>query len=139
MCEELCYGSQTLHRLANAPTNKCYRCRRSEGSSNTLERSGWWQRYRLPRCVRVGAAVAGKGIVKGASVVRCASGPVAVSMLHQTAPGLTTVRHTGGAIVECVWHTHLHSEHNGCLARFQQSLSLDRHPASSPVQGIGSE
>ena len=36
-----------------------------------LERSGWWQRYRLPRCVRVGAAVAGKGIVKGASVVRC--------------------------------------------------------------------
>ncbi|KAK9832689.1 hypothetical protein WJX81_000190 [Elliptochloris bilobata] len=41
-----------------------------EVESNTFERSGWWQRYRLPRCVRVGAAVAGKGgIVRGASVV----------------------------------------------------------------------
>ena len=62
-----------------------HRCRRPEGSNNMLERSGWWQRYRLPRCVRMGAAVAGMGIVKGASVVRCASEPVAVSGLHHMA------------------------------------------------------
>ena len=71
---ELSLSGHALHGSADALTN-VLPCRRSEGSNNMLERSGWWQRYRLPRSVRVGAAVAGKGIVKGASVVRCAIEP----------------------------------------------------------------
>ena len=69
-----------------------------------LERSGWWQRYRLPRSVRVGAAVGGKGIVKGASVVRCGIWPVAVSKLHQAA--LQPEKHEACRRAEtarCVW------------------------------------
>ena len=65
-------------------TKKHLECRRSDGSNNMLERSGWWQRYRLPRSVRVGAAVvSGDSIVKGASVVRCAASLCALVKSHQ--------------------------------------------------------